>query len=581
MSSASQPPRPDPLAQGSLARTPFAHVLVYIWEKRLTGTLAVQSPGGEDLVVFEEGAPAAFRTAGRAEPLRTSLARLFATVEAPYAFYGTDLTELTGAPAPRTPLDPLMVLGAGTIAYARDEIVDATLRRFGARPVRVRPGVDLVRFELARPAAAFVNYVRASPAPVHVLLAANVLPEAQAKRVLYLLTIVKALEVVEAQVIERVLGPVAARRASEPPPAMPRQAPADLPLPEIGPPGVSASASAASPPSAATTRARPATPAQANNAEAADALLASLPPIEPKKPGGTRDPVGELPKQDLPRRKAFILTRVREMDEEDYFQMLGLPRTASLNDVRDRYLDLAKLYHPDRQPPELQDVKTAFDTVFGMLTEANKTLSDEEKRKQYMRTLGDGGGTPAATRKVQELVDAAIDLQKAEVCLRRRDFAEATRLIDKALAADPEDADYNAFKGWLLFSKDGSTEEDFTLATKLVDKAIATNDRCERAFYAKGMFLKKLGDPFGAEEMFSKAVQLNSKNLDAVRELRVLSMRNAKDPKKGARSAQAIVDRSASGRGPAPRKRSTKPPPPSAGETVQQLFGKLFGKKDK
>lgn len=578
MASASQPPRPDPLAQGTLARTPFAHVLVYIWEKRLTGTLAVQSPGGEDLVVFEEGAPAAFRTAGRNEPLRTSLARLFATVEAPYAFYGTDLTELTGSPAPRSPLDPLMVLGAGTVAYARDEIVDATLRRFASRPVRIKPGYDIARFQLSRQGASFVDYVRASPAPVSTLLAANVLPEAQAKRVLYLLAIVKALEVVEAQVIERVLGSTGSRPSSPGAPpapssggaiASPASSPAgDLPMPEMGPPAASKGH---------------ATQAAANASARADAAtavqLASLPTIEPKKPGGMRDPIGEFPKQDFPKRKAFILTRLKEMDDEDFFQMLGVPRTASLNDVRDRYLELAKLYHPDRQPPELADVKPAFDQVFAMLTDASKTLSEEEKRKHYMKQLGDGGGTPSTTRRVQELVDAAIDLQKAEVCLRRRDFAEATRLIDKALAADPDDADYNAFKGWLLFSRDTMTDDDFALANKLVDKALEKNKRCERAYYAKGMFLKKLGDTFGAETHFRRAVELNEKNLDAVRELRVVSMRNAKDPKKGAMAAEKVVEKAAGGKpSSGPR---TKPPQPSAGETVQEFFGKLFGKKDK
>ncbi len=48
--------RPQPSAEGQLSRTPFAHVLLYMRERRLTGTLSVQAPettpeiGGESLL---------------------------------------------------------------------------------------------------------------------------------------------------------------------------------------------------------------------------------------------------------------------------------------------------------------------------------------------------------------------------------------------------------------------------------------------------------------------------------------------------------------------------------------------------
>jgi curved DNA-binding protein len=66
------------------------------------------------------------------------------------------------------------------------------------------------------------------------------------------------------------------------------------------------------------------------------------------------------------------------MDYKDYYQILGVARSASADDIRKAYRKLALQYHPDRNPGD----KAAEDR-FKEINEAYQVLSDKEKRSRY------------------------------------------------------------------------------------------------------------------------------------------------------------------------------------------------------
>ena len=64
----------------------------------------------------------------------------------------------------------------------------------------------------------------------------------------------------------------------------------------------------------------------------------------------------------------------------DYYEILGLSREASIEEVKKAYRQAALQYHPDRNP----DNKEAEET-FKQASEAYEVLSDPEKREVYNR----------------------------------------------------------------------------------------------------------------------------------------------------------------------------------------------------
>jgi len=80
------------------------------------------------------------------------------------------------------------------------------------------------------------------------------------------------------------------------------------------------------------------------------------------------------------------------MTQRDYYEILGLPRTASAEDIKATFRKLARQYHPDVSKEEDAEEK------FKEINEAYGVLSDDQKRARYDQYgragLGDMGGMP-------------------------------------------------------------------------------------------------------------------------------------------------------------------------------------------
>lgn len=112
-----------------------------------------------------------------------------------------------------------------------------------------------------------------------------------------------------------------------------------------------------------------------------------------------------LPPPDSPRRTeaaarfAEIERRSETIDTEDYFTILGVSHDVSPDDLKAAYFGLAKIWHPDRQPADLEDAKPIVARIFSRISEAYRTLNDAQRRREYiasrsaaMRARGGKGG---------------------------------------------------------------------------------------------------------------------------------------------------------------------------------------------
>jgi tetratricopeptide (TPR) repeat protein len=238
-------------------------------------------------------------------------------------------------------------------------------------------------------------------------------------------------------------------------------------------------------------------------------------------------------------RRAEIQERAASIDSQDYFQMLGLDHKAGPDEVQAAYFKLAKSWHPDRLPPDLQDLKPLVSKIFTRFNEAYATLNDAKHRSDYLRVVDGGGGTPDDQAEVARVVDAALEFQKAEVLLKKHDMAGAEALARKAADADPEQPEYLTLLTWIQAQRrgeppplpEGRTSTFYDDLIQVFDQVIQREPQYERALFYRGMLLKRSGKIDKAIRDFRMVAQVNPKNIDAVREVRLAEMRRREDKK--------------------------------------------------
>jgi molecular chaperone DnaJ len=83
------------------------------------------------------------------------------------------------------------------------------------------------------------------------------------------------------------------------------------------------------------------------------------------------------------------------MTKRDYYEILGISKTSSVDEIKKAYRKLAMQYHPDRNPGDKKS-----EEKFKEIAEAYSVLSDEQKRANYdrfghegLRGMGDQGFT--------------------------------------------------------------------------------------------------------------------------------------------------------------------------------------------
>ena len=552
--------RPAPAASGTLAKTPFLHLLIYAFEKKLDGTIEVTAPDRRVVsVLFLGGEPAKARASepvsylgqvlvelGYLAPdvldrslaeledmrsqtpilhgeflvrkglidavrlqsgLREQISRRMLYIaamppEATYAYYdGFDALHGWGGETKRG-VDPLPMLWTLLRESAPRAHVEAALARVTTSSLRIAKTANLVRLGLGAEERAAIELLRVKPLTVVEFPRTSGLPEQEARLLMYLLLVTKQVDV------------IAGHSRSMPAPSRT----------SLLPPRTSMAPRITLPPKTPVPPRTPVPPSPRTPVPASPRTAIARSLFPPGQVSRSKPPPGLAP--ELAERWAAIIERARNIDRTDYFVMLDLARDATKEEADTSFFGLVKKWHPDRLPPELFPVKEACSRVFARMSEAHATLTDQEKRVHYMRLLNGGSGTPEMQDAVAKVVEAAADFQKAEVCFKRNDLAQAEALARKALKADPTQADYHAMLGWLIALKaENQTPAKSAESIQMLDRAISMNDRCEKAYFWRGMLNKRVGRAEAAYRDFRKAVDLNPHNIDAAREVRLHNMR--------------------------------------------------------
>lgn len=532
-------------AEGTFHKTPFANVLLYARERKMSGSLVVtiqpEDPqevasldvAGISTLVLEQGAVVALQTPkqtdtltgvlhelgaidedtfvkvqetlrqnpradevgtllrlratdmltidrGHRELARRRVLGLFGFAQGTYAYYA-NVDLLAGAGRLRSPEDVLPIVWRAYQRHPPDEAAVAqVIDKLGPRLLRLRAENEFDRFEFGEELGLAATQLRTAPCSLDQLV--GLAPDAAlVRRMVYLLALTKQVEVIA---LSGSPGAVIST-----PPATPSATPPPPPRPPPVPPGIQVSRPPPVPPVAKTSEPEPAL----------------------EKPDPTAHPKYKEATQLL-----------AKLEHKNYFEMFDLTDRATVEEVRAAFPKIAAPWHPDRAPiPELVPL---YEQIFSLYNTAQATLTDKAARAAYEETLHGGGGTPAAQKKVAQVLDTVQDVHRAEIAMKRRDLAEAERLLRRVVETNQDDVAATLLLAQCLLESDPTRHADEVIAM-MARLLPATDNQNDRAFLYLGIAVKTKGDMRRAHISFKRALELNPNNLEASREMRIIEMR--------------------------------------------------------
>lgn len=208
----------------------------------------------------------------------------------------------------------------------------------------------------------------------------------------------------------------------------------------------------------------------------------------------------------------------------NYYEVLGVARSASEAEIRDRFRKLARETHPDRFKPGPE--KEAAEKKFQMLTEAVNVLTQPARRKQHDSELSPGASAGAATDFAQI---ARAYQAKGVKAFKDGDFQVAFECFDMAVKHNPQDA--KAHHAMAL-----AASRIPSLLRQAVQAAEGAVQREPyNAVYLKdaGLLARRAGLEAKAERYLNQAIELDPSNLEAQTALsEIRKSREAKEPQK-------------------------------------------------
>lgn len=562
-----------PSATGTLAATPLAHALIYARNRRLTGRLELtaptSTPGAQErsavvtlwrgmitavettpvglcpggyfgAIVYELGyiessmldatlleiaktkrlhgeilierkaITPAQRDEALVEQVHRKIHHLFSFPdETKYAFYDAKVALVE----PPVAVDPVGPVWRGVRDYPPQKFVEETVRRVGDHALRATGGGSA---RLPPSEASLARAVSHKPMTIAEMKASTDLPPSRVELLVYLLVIAKCVESVDgarthpstgALPVSMPSGPVRppsgetikTRRDSGPvrlatplTPGRPISSPR-LPAVPGSQPRMNAILTPKSQPRI------PITAAPSSSSRLAAAVAAVRTPAELGLDG--------------------IALRAETVENESYFEVLGVAEGASAEAVRANYIRLAKTWHPDRLVVDFHPVRAEVAKIFAHMSNAQKTLCDPDARRNYVAARN----AKAAARPREEV------MREVERALQLQNWEAVNVLCQTLIDANADDAEALALQVWSsLRGAEGSTEDDLRAALTRIDRAVNVDRTNDQAVYYRGLIHKRLNNVPAAFRDFARAVQLNPKHLDAEREVRIFAMRARK-----------------------------------------------------
>lgn len=188
----------------------------------------------------------------------------------------------------------------------------------------------------------------------------------------------------------------------------------------------------------------------------------------------------------------------------NYYEVLGVERTATEDEIRDRFRKLAREHHPDRFRG---DDKADAERKFQLLTEAVNVLTSQQRRKAHDSELQGGTGARAMADP-KEL--AKIYFSNGLKAYKAGELAVAIEAFDMAVKHNPDDA--KALHHLALAS--GKVPSMLRQAVQSVESAVQKEPYNPLFLKDAGILCRRVGLFSKAERYFEEALKWDQGNLE-------------------------------------------------------------------
>lgn len=230
--------------------------------------------------------------------------------------------------------------------------------------------------------------------------------------------------------------------------------------------------------------------------------------------------------------------------EKNAYDILGLPRTATVDEIKKRYRELARKYHPDVNQNNPQASR-----LFSEVTTAYKTLSDANARAAYDAELS-----------LKERTEQAARSAPGPRSSPRSGVATPPRTTTGAATAASQA--FNESERLSVSAQSAFTRGKFVEAKSLAEQALRKNRRNALAYEVLGDVYRLQGRSDESLQMYTMALQLSPHN--ASLRTRFERMARTANMQRPAHSAESVFFSNRDNRAAPP------PPRPSGnGRTAQ------------
>jgi serine/threonine protein kinase/tetratricopeptide (TPR) repeat protein len=230
-----------------------------------------------------------------------------------------------------------------------------------------------------------------------------------------------------------------------------------------------------------------------------------------------------------------LVVETHERLKRDHFEVLGLERSATPDDVRQAYACFARALHPDaRRPPELADLEEKARDVFLRVTAAYEALKDPETRRRYeiafepsklRRPPSPPAPTPEAKKEEAAAppppakpetdprtsgFDPAATLRDAEALFAKKEYWDVIQKVEPLL---PQTEGPHRTRGVLLLARAYMKNPHWQKrAEEALLRLLDDDPQCTPAYLFLAQIYAGQDLPSRARSMYRKVVELEPEN---------------------------------------------------------------------